>query len=426
MTMYGWTESGGGTTFPRAVAKALAKKGFDVSVFFAGGKHPENREPYYLDRNVEDGVKLFGVYNRPSVFLDAENPRREIRDENIVKLFRLVTDEIHPEIIHYHNFLGLSFAIADIAAERNIRTVYTPHNYHMIDPMLYLFNSDLSLWKNTDIFQNSDLVKNHPELHDDFRNRKEKALELLNNKIELTIAVSSRQRDILNEYGAESGKIAVVNQVHKTAENLKNIQSPEKDWSLPLRFGFIGGAMPHKGVHMIGLASQLIKGNVEFHVYGFINEQYAQIVKSLDKNGLIQFKGEYKPEDLGAIAGKLNAVIIPSVWEDCAPLVVAEALAMNLPVIGARIGGIPDFIEENYNGLLYDHDKPEQLAAIINDFAANPQMLKSLADNAFLPYGFSDYLEHLEMIYSGIFLNNKWNKADMELKFKEKMRKINK
>src|SRR5690606_27731016 len=40
LTMYGWNESGGGTTFPRAVARRYAELGYDTAVFFAAGVHP--------------------------------------------------------------------------------------------------------------------------------------------------------------------------------------------------------------------------------------------------------------------------------------------------------------------------------------------------------------------------------------------------
>jgi hypothetical protein len=114
MTTYGWTQTGGGTEFPRTIAKSLAKNNLEVTVVAAEALHPEIHNPYFVEESYDDGVKLLKIFNRPSVFLDAENPRREILDENIYTIFTKIFEEEKPDIAHFHNFLGLSFAISGI------------------------------------------------------------------------------------------------------------------------------------------------------------------------------------------------------------------------------------------------------------------------------------------------------------------------
>jgi len=96
-----------------------------------------------MEKLIEDGVKLYGIYNRPTIFLDLDNPRREICDDNIISLFNKVIDEFQPDIINFHNFLGLSFEMASVSKKRNIVSTFTTHNYHLLDPKLYIYNSDL-------------------------------------------------------------------------------------------------------------------------------------------------------------------------------------------------------------------------------------------------------------------------------------------
>jgi glycosyltransferase involved in cell wall biosynthesis len=45
-----------------------------------------------------------------------------------------------------------------------------------------------------------------------------------------------------------------------------------------------------------------------------------------------------------------RAVVLPSEWYENAPLSVLEAYALGKPVIGARIGGIPELLRENETG----------------------------------------------------------------------------
>jgi rhamnosyl/mannosyltransferase len=57
--------------------------------------------------------------------------------------------------------------------------------------------------------------------------------------------------------------------------------------------------------------------------------------------------------------------IMPSSCEEAFGLPAAEAMACGLAVIGTRIGGIPEVIEDGRTGLLVPRDDPGALAAAI-------------------------------------------------------------
>jgi GT2 family glycosyltransferase/glycosyltransferase involved in cell wall biosynthesis/Flp pilus assembly protein TadD len=400
LTMYGWSESGGGTTFPRAVAKRYAELGYETAVFYAAGTHSSQTTPYYVEEQREDGVRLFGVYNRPTTFLDAAHPEREIRDDAVVSLFSRVLDTFRPDIVHYHNFLGLSFGIAREVQRRNLPSVYTPHNYHLIDPMLYMFRSDLSLWQGTELFANSEVVRQYPAKEPDFRQRVETAKQLLTTTIDVTLAVSRRQRELLGNFCGDVSRIAVVHQVHETVDEILATSRRTTVQHRPLRFGFIGGVMPHKGVHVLVQAAQFLDpGDMEVWIYGFIGEAYRSQLEQLDRKKMIRWKGAYDTRELSSIASELDAIVLPSVWEDCAPLVAFEAIAMGLPVLGANIGGIPDFVQDGVNGRLYTYDKPQELAALFREYAGQPEKLGRLAAGCRIDRSFDDYINHVLHIY---------------------------
>jgi glycosyltransferase involved in cell wall biosynthesis len=50
---------------------------------------------------------------------------------------------------------------------------------------------------------------------------------------------------------------------------------------------------------------------------------------------------------------RIHCLVVPSQWKDPAPLVVNEARARNIPVIGARIGGIPELVAPSSRPLLF-------------------------------------------------------------------------
>jgi len=67
---------------------------------------------------------------------------------------------------------------------------------------------------------------------------------------------------------------------------------------------------------------------------------------------------------------------------DAAPWAVLEAMACGTPVIGARIGGIPDLLEDGHAGVLVPHDDRRTLAEALHSLLESPQRRADLAANA--------------------------------------------
>ena len=400
-TMFGWNETGGGTLFPKSVAEELSSRGFEVSVFYAALGSATSSEACHLEETRSpEGVRLFGLYNRPAPFIDPDNPDRESFDAGVVRRFNEVLGACSPDVVHFHNFHGLTLALASEAKRRGLPTVYTPHNYHLIDPTLYLYRSDLSLWSGTDFYNNSELVARHPDKRDAFARRIHTAKTMLNEHLDLTLAISTRVRDLLAEFCGQSERIAVVHQVPQSTESLLELEPPVRRSKDPLRIGFLGGVMPHKGVHVLAAAAQrLPAGKAEVRLYGFSTDAYRQRLIEIDQNRVLRWMGPYDSKDLPRISSEVDIMVTPSVWEEGAGLVLLESLAMRCPVVAARIGGIPDFIVEGINGRLYRHDSAEQLARILEGLVRDREAVGLLSRNCHVPYRFGDYVDHIVSIY---------------------------
>ena len=63
-----------------------------------------------------------------------------------------------------------------------------------------------------------------------------------------------------------------------------------------------------------------------------------------------------------------DLIILPT-YEETFGLTVAEAMLMQVPVIGSNAGGVPEIIDHGYNGLLFQtknyHDLQEKIDSII-------------------------------------------------------------
>jgi glycosyltransferase involved in cell wall biosynthesis/GT2 family glycosyltransferase len=404
-TMFGWNDFGGGTMFPKAAAEEIANRGYQIGVFYSGGKHKDNSTPYYLHKQLENNVILYGLYNRHSDFWLVDRPDLEIKDEDVINKFKDVLDEFQPDIVHYYNFLGLSFAISDEVKSRGIKSVYSPENYHLIDPMLYMMKTNYQIWHNTDIFDNSILPEKYPDMKSFYERRNERALKTLNYNIDLTLNISNRVKEYMIDFGAEPDKMRVVHQIPTVTKKLSETKIKETP-PYPIKFGFLGTVMPHKGTHiLLEAAKRLPKDKYKLIIYGLAEREYLNQIKANYSNLNISLKGKYEPSQLPEIVNSVDVMVIPSIWEECAGLVVLESIALKTPVIISRIGGMPDFVQEGINGYTYSHSSPNNLYAIMKHLIDNPNEIQRLSENCKMPVQFNDYVSYILMIYDKVLKN---------------------
>lgn len=74
--------------------------------------------------------------------------------------------------------------------------------------------------------------------------------------------------------------------------------------------------------------------------------------------------GGYRADAATLTAGA-TVCAMPSVWQDALPLAVAQPMALGLPVVASRVGGIPEMIVDGETGLLVPPDDPASLAAAL-------------------------------------------------------------
>jgi len=77
----------------------------------------------------------------------------------------------------------------------------------------------------------------------------------------------------------------------------------------------------------------------------------------------------------------LDIFVAPSRMEGLG-LSIMEAQACGLPVIGSRVGGIPQIIEDNVTGVLVEPQDPKELADAIVKLLNDAELRKTLGANA--------------------------------------------
>jgi glycosyltransferase involved in cell wall biosynthesis len=99
----------------------------------------------------------------------------------------------------------------------------------------------------------------------------------------------------------------------------------------------------------------------------------------------VQFLGWLPPQQVAREMREARAVILPSVYLEAFGLVVAEALALGVPVVVSERAGAAAMIEQGVNGFVVDMGRPEQL---IDSCAAlmDADRAASMSRQAYLSY----------------------------------------
>ena len=61
-----------------------------------------------------------------------------------------------------------------------------------------------------------------------------------------------------------------------------------------------------------------------------------------------------------------------------------EACAAHLPVVGSKVGGIPEIIQNGINGFLFDPENEFELAEVLNKLIINNELRNNISLNAFM------------------------------------------
>lgn len=82
------------------------------------------------------------------------------------------------------------------------------------------------------------------------------------------------------------------------------------------------------------------------------------------------------------LMSECSLFVLPS-RTDSSPRVLREAMAARKPIVASNVDGIPDLIQDGYNGLLFTSEDHNDLAAKIGRVLTDQALAKSLAQNGF-------------------------------------------
>ncbi len=180
------------------------------------------------------------------------------------------------------------------------------------------------------------------------------------------ITVSDSLAVHMRTLGFESDQIAIVpNGVPSVATATRRV--PSTSWVL----GTVALFRPRKGTEMLLEALRRLRDqghDVRLRaVGGFETDDYRkqliQLVDKLELQDAVDWLGFQR--DVNAELAKVDLFVLPSLFGEGMPMVVLEAMATGLPVIGTYVEGVPEVVRDGLEGRLVDPGDPRGLADAI-------------------------------------------------------------
>jgi glycosyltransferase involved in cell wall biosynthesis len=162
---------------------------------------------------------------------------------------------------------------------------------------------------------------------------------------------------------------------------------------------FAGRISPEKGVDTLLSAAEQI-GQIPVKIAGG-GPLVSRMKDRAPYN--VQFVGILSQDRLLSFYRKSRFAVVPSVWYEPFGLVVVDAMALGLPVVASRIGGLPEIVEDGITGLLFEPGNAEDLANKLRFLWENPELCRQMGkagrEKVALQYSQNVYYKNLMEVY---------------------------
>ena len=359
--------NGGSETYIFKIGEQLKKMGHEVQYF---GMEHEGRcvgnaiDCYTSDMDFHTGKVEKLLY-----------PFKIIYSKEAYTKLTKVLENFSPDVVHINNFNfqltpSIIYAIRRFEKKNScrIRIAYTAHDYQWVCPNhMMLIPATKTVCDKCLGGKYGNCSKNkciHNSLIKSLLGAFEAKLYYTlrtYEKVDTIICPSEFLKRQLEKYRGLSNKLLVMHNFENTeyqngkgtikiSDSTEQIKAEEAGYVL-----YFGRYSEEKGIKtLLSVCKQLPNIHFSFAGGGVYEEEINQI-------GNIHNCGFLKGQDMVDAIVRARFVVFTSEWYENCPFSVMEAISYGTPVIGANIGGVPELIENNENGILYESGNAEEL-----------------------------------------------------------------
>jgi len=429
-----WPDPVGGTeVYVESLAREQQGQGLDVMV-----AAPGTEEQNYLHNGVK--VRRFRVAQQVQNLQDLYGEGDAIGADAFVH----VLDAEQPDIVHLHAFTrGVSLRVARAAKQRGIPVVFSYHT-----PSASCQRGTLLHWGTDSCDGVLDIKRcSACVLHGLGLNRNVSALlgslpqsagralgsrglsggiwtalrmtELialqhaafgaLMAEVDHVVALCEWVKQLLCRNGVPKEKVTVSRQGLCYADEgtpaVGQIGLPRQR----LRMIFLGRLDPSKGVHILIEAMRAAQGvPIDLDIFGVAQgESGTEYLQSLKQDAQgdprISFHDQVPARAVVSKIREYDLLAVPSQWLETGPMVVLEAFAAGVPVIGSSLGGIVELVTHGVDGLLIEPRSIADWASGLLKISTQPAVLAKLRSGIRPPRRISESARDMANLYLTLF-----------------------
>ena len=363
-------ENGGSETYVFTLGKQLEKDGHEVQYF--GMEHPNrvvgNRADAYtpnMDFHTGKFTKIF-------------YPFQIIYSRTARKKMRCVLENFGPDVVHLNNFNfqltpSIIYEIKKYENDigKRVKIIYTAHDTQLVCP-----NHLMRIPETGELCQrclkdgffecarhsciHGSRLKSLCAYFEAELYRKLKTYKY----IDCLICPSCFMEEQMKTRKELLGKTRVLHNFIPT-----DMQEGESSSDFGDYVVYFGRFSEEKGIHT------LLKVCKSLPHIPFIFAGTGPLEDQVDQTKNIKNVGFQKGEELFTLIRGAKFSIIPSeCYENC-PFSVMESIACGTPVVGSRVGGIPELIEDGKTGKLFSVGNEKELKKIVEELWNDPQQI---------------------------------------------------
>ncbi|WP_407291185.1 glycosyltransferase family 4 protein [Stutzerimonas zhaodongensis] len=355
---------GGAEIVVRQLAEGLQRRGCEVVVLATG---PERG----LHEQVQAGVRVYraGLDNfywhftqaRPNRLLRFGWHYRDRYNRNMRRHVRKVIELERPDLVLCNNLTGWSISAWDEISANGLPIVQVLHDLYLLCPKDTMFNKGRCCEHQCGMCS----VLRQPHA-------------AASAQVAAVVGVSRFVLERLTAEGYFSQASRYV--VHNCIDSDPSPSAISRaHHSGLLRFGYIGTLSENKGVSWLVQQFQALSIDATLTIAGRGKLDYEKTIKALADPSKVKFAG-YLPSE--RFMREIDVLVIPSIWAEPFGLVAVEACAQRLPIIATKMGGLPEIIQDNLNGLLCSPADPDSLGRAILKLYLDSRLRQRLSEQA--------------------------------------------
>ncbi len=379
---------GGGETYYFDLAEGLRSLGHEV-IFFSS--QSERNEPCAQER----------YFTRERNYDGGGSPLAKVRDglaavyslDARSRFDRLLEDE-RPDIVHLNLVQRqLTFSIMDAPALKDVPVVYTAHDYGLVCPNYLMLDGSGEVCDACAGGGFSNCVRRRC-IRGSYAKSALVAMESAvarargcHDRIDAVIAPSRFMAETLAAGGVPSGKITVMHN-YANPQLMRVALQPAGDTAREPYLLFFGRLSREKGVDVLleAYASvwERLPHDMPLVVVGDGPERDALEALAREKgiSERVRFAGFQTGRALNDYVERASLVIVSSRCRENYPYSIMEAFAYGTPVIGTRMGGIPELVSDGETGFLCECGDPDSLAgAMLRASSISAGEYRAMQDN---------------------------------------------